>query len=255
MTPFRPFKSVAGLLGLLFLGCVFSLAASGGVGASVEGGGPKAKPGGQRSVEGVGASGTQKLESELERSMFDLVNRDRLNPSNAAETGGRAQRLDWNERLAEVARAHCRDMIARGFFSHVTPDGSSPDMRVTAAAIDWQAQAENIAIYSGVPTAQAAFMNEPRFQENHRGNILDPTFTDIGIGIVKGPGGRYYITQEFIEASPASRPATAAAAANSSLRAGIFPEIVSVASTRKDTASESGEDSWIPAFAGMTAFE
>ena len=41
-------------------------------------------------------------------------------------------------------------------------------------------------------------MNEPRFQQhNHRGNILSLEYTHVGIGIVKGPDGMLYITQEF----------------------------------------------------------
>ena len=42
-------------------------------------------------------------------------------------------------------------------------------------------------------------MNEPRFGYNHRSNILDPKYTDVGVGIVKAPDGRYYITQEFLQ--------------------------------------------------------
>ena len=103
------------------------------------------------------------------------------------------------------------DMARRGFVAHLSPEGVSPDMRVTAAGIDWQSEGENIAFYRGVAAAQTAFMNEPRFAANHRANILDPKFTEVGIGIVEGPGGRYYITQEFIErlrtgASPSLTP-------------------------------------------------
>ena len=47
-------------------------------------------------------------------------------------------------------------------------------------------------------------MNEPRFVKNHRANILNPDFTDVGIGIVTGPDGRIYITQDFYAAP--SRP-------------------------------------------------
>ena len=72
-------------------------------------------------------------------------------------------------------------------------------MRVKAAGVEWQAVGENIAIYDNVPGAEAAFMNEPRFGHNHRSNILDSKYTDVGVGIVEAPDGRYYITQEFIE--------------------------------------------------------
>jgi hypothetical protein len=49
-------------------------------------------------------------------------------------------------------------------------------------------------------------MDEPRFQENHRGNVLTPKYSDVGTGIVQAPNGSYYITQDFV-ATP-SRPHT-----------------------------------------------
>jgi uncharacterized protein YkwD len=91
-------------------------------------------------------------------------------------------------------------MAARVFFDHVNPDGVSPDMRVTAAGIEWQAEGENIALYGSVAGAERAFMNEARFAHNHRYNILNPKYTEVGVGIIKGSNGMYYITQEFVGA-------------------------------------------------------
>lgn len=42
--------------------------------------------------------------SALEHQMYELINRDRLDPANTAETGGRAQALRWNATLAAAAR-------------------------------------------------------------------------------------------------------------------------------------------------------
>jgi uncharacterized protein YkwD len=138
--------------------------------------------------------------SSLAMEMLELVNRARLDPANAAETGGHALPLKWNASLADVAREHSRDMLMRGYFGHNDPDGKSPGMRVKAAGIDWQAVGENIAAFDSMEGAETAFMNEPRFAHNHRANILSPKYTEIGIGIVQSRSGRYYITQEFIEA-------------------------------------------------------
>ena len=140
--------------------------------------------------------------ADLERQMWVLINQDRLRPETFAETGGRAQPLKWNENLAAVARAHSLDMLERRFFSHVDPDGTTFSMRINEAGIPWQEAGENIAIYETTSGAEAAFMNEPRFQHNHRANILNPSYTDVGIGIVKGPDGSLYITQDFVAAPP-----------------------------------------------------
>ena len=134
---------------------------------------------------------------EMEQLMLELVNRDRADPANTPETNGRALPLRWNDRLAEIARAHSLDMLNQGYFAHEDPQGRSVAGRVEAAGMQWQAVGENIAIYTTVARAEAAFMNEPRFSKNHRANILNPDFTDVGIGIVQGPDGRLYITQDF----------------------------------------------------------
>jgi len=133
----------------------------------------------------------------LEQQMYDLVNRDRADPANAPGTHGRALPLRWNDRLAEVARAHSLDMLNQGYFAHEDPQGRSVATRVEAAGMAWLEVGENIAIYGSVARAEAAFMDEPRFTQNHRANILSPDFTEVGIGIVQAPDGSLYITQDF----------------------------------------------------------
>jgi len=145
--------------------------------------------------------------ADLERQMLELVNRNRSDPETSAETGGRAQPLRWNENLAVVARAHSHKMLEQGFFAHVEPDGRTLSTRLNEAGIPWQAAGENIAIYGTVQGAASAFMDEPRFQHNHRGNILNPSYTDVGIGIVHGSDGSLYITEDFAAIPPALAPA------------------------------------------------
>jgi uncharacterized protein YkwD len=138
----------------------------------------------------------------LARQMWVLINRDRQNPANAAETHGQARPLKWNEKLAAVALAHSRDMLRRRYFAHVDPEGRTPKDRINDAGIHWRALAENIAINRTVTATENDLMDEPRFQKNHRGNILNPAYTDVGIGIVQGPNGDLYITQDFIATPP-----------------------------------------------------
>ena len=133
----------------------------------------------------------------MEKEMVELINRDRA--ENRGPDGEFLLPLRWSDQLAAEARAHSRDMIARGYFGHVDPEGRSPGMRLQAAGIAWRSVGENIAMEPNVRTAEAAFMNEPRRGQNHRTNILSPTFTEVGIGIVAGPNGDLYITQEFMK--------------------------------------------------------
>jgi len=136
---------------------------------------------------------------QLEVQMLDLVNHDRTDPSVAQETKGRARPLQWDGRLAEVARLHSEEMAREGFFGHEGMDGSQPSNRVTRAGIQWRSTGENIAKCRDVAEAEAIFMDEPKFQQNHRGNILNPAYTHIGVGIARGPDGTLYITQEFAQ--------------------------------------------------------
>lgn len=135
----------------------------------------------------------------LQQQMVELVDTDRLNPANAAETHGKAEPLKWDARLAEAALQHSEDMATEHYFSHIDPNGDSPVERVTRLGVQWRAMGENIAKNFTVAAAEAAFMNEPRFENNHRGNILNPRYNYIGVGIARGADGMVYVTQEFAQ--------------------------------------------------------
>jgi uncharacterized protein YkwD len=95
--------------------------------------------------------------------------------------------------LAEVARAHSRDMLARGYFSHVTPDGKDPFDRMRQANVRFLAAGENLALARTLAGAHQGLMNSP----GHRANMLRPQFGRLGVGVLDG--GRYglMITQNF----------------------------------------------------------
>lgn len=135
----------------------------------------------------------------LAKEMLRLVDADRLNPANDPETGGHALRLKWDPRLAEAALEHSQDMAAHHYFSHYAPNGNSPVERITLRGVQWRSIGENIAKNFTVAAAESAFMNEPRFEPNHRGNLLNPKFNAIGIGIVRGSDGMIYVTQDFAQ--------------------------------------------------------
>lgn len=137
--------------------------------------------------------------SQLELQMWELINRDRLDPSYSSETRSRATALQWDDRLAAVARMHSEEMARNGYFSHEGADGSSPASRVSMAGIKWRSTGENIANCRGLSEAESLFMNEPKFQQNHRWNILNANYTHVGVGVARAPDGSLYITQEFAQ--------------------------------------------------------
>jgi uncharacterized protein YkwD len=122
---------------------------------------------------------------ELEARMLELVNQERT------RTGLRPLQPDTGAR--DVARAHSQDMFARGYFSHVTPDGKDPFDRLRGAGVRFLNAGENLALARTLPMAHQGLMDSP----GHRANILRPQFGRVGIGIVDG--GRYglMVTQNF----------------------------------------------------------
>jgi uncharacterized protein YkwD len=135
----------------------------------------------------------------MERQTLEFINRDRATQDYWPETRGRAFSLLWDDRLAAVARAHSEDMIRNGYFSHMSSDGAPLSQRISSAGIEWTYIGENIAACQTISQAESAFMDEPKFQRNHRWNILNPEYTRAGVGIAKGPDGMLYITEDFAQ--------------------------------------------------------
>jgi uncharacterized protein YkwD len=148
----------------------------------------------------VSASIAVTSNASAELQMFQLLNNDRTAPAQAAEAGANAQPLTWDPKLAAVARERAQELANGAAFQHVAADGSQPWDRLNKAGIQWVGMGENLAMAQSVAQAEAAFMNETKFQDNHRGNIVNKTFTSVGIGIAVGQDGTIYITEEFVQA-------------------------------------------------------
>lgn len=122
---------------------------------------------------------------DLEARMLEMVNAER--------TKRGLKPLKADPELAEVARGHSRDMFARGYFSHASPEGRDLGDRMRAAKVRYLAAGENLAFAQTLPVAHQGLMNSP----GHRANILRPQFGRLGIGVLDG--GRYglMVTQNF----------------------------------------------------------
>ena len=121
----------------------------------------------------------------LEAQMLELVNRERTREGLAP--------VKADPEMAAVARAHSRDMFARGYFAHMNPDGKNPFDRMRAAGVSFNAAGENLALAQTVEIAHTNLMNSP----GHRANIMNPAFGRLGIGILDGGFYGLMISQEF----------------------------------------------------------
>lgn len=103
---------------------------------------------------------------------------------NAARSESGLPPLALSENLTREAQAHACDMAQRGYFSHVSPDGSSMDDRLRRARLSGICRgAENIAKgQRDIPAAMRSWMGSA----GHRRNLLDRRLTLVGFGL--GPG-------------------------------------------------------------------
>lgn len=123
----------------------------------------------------------------FEREVIRLVNVER------AKVG--LKPLSENVKLSKVARIKSQDMINKKYFSHYSPTYGSPFDMMKKFGIRFRAAGENIAMGQKTPKeVMNAWMNSA----GHRRNILNPNFTQIGVGVAKDSKGRLYWTQMFI---------------------------------------------------------
>lgn len=140
------------------------------------------------SAPAQGVPGTvEGYSEEYEQVLFEMVN--------TARTENGLPALSWSNALAGIARNHGADMIQRGYYDHVDPEGRGPDYRADAAGISYYLISENIA--AGNVSPEVIFdgwMASP----DHRYNILDPEVDQVGIGVVLGGEMGIYWVQCFI---------------------------------------------------------
>ncbi|MGI9612281.1 MAG: CAP domain-containing protein [Acidimicrobiales bacterium] len=114
-----------------------------------------------------------------------------LNRVNAERAGAGCGPVSYNGQLNSAALSHSQDMSANGYFSHTGLNGSQPWDRAVAAGYSYSSMGENIA--QGYGSADAV-MNGWMNSSGHRANILNCSFTEMGLGRA---GNANYWTQLF----------------------------------------------------------
>ncbi|BBI36402.1 CAP domain-containing protein [Cohnella abietis] len=122
-----------------------------------------------------------------ESEVLKLTNQERQKAGLAACAG-------TDSSLNRSARAKSEDMAANNYFSHESPTYGDPFAMMRNFGVQYQSAGENIA--KGQPTPQevvTAWMNSP----GHRANIMNGSYTHLGVGYVVKNGEAYW-TQQFI---------------------------------------------------------
>lgn len=128
-----------------------------------------------------------KEDVSIENQILSLVNKER------SKQGLSSLTLNWE--LSRVAKIKSQDMASNNYFSHQSPTYGSPFDMMKKFGISYRSAGENIAC--GQRSAQEV-MNSWMNSSGHRANILSSSYTQLGVGYVKGGSYGTYWTQMFI---------------------------------------------------------
>jgi uncharacterized protein YkwD len=101
--------------------------------------------------------------------------------------------LTWSSKLARAAQGHAEDCAQRNSGSHVGSDGARLEVRLARQGFAVRRASENWANAQSVQRAFGLWWNEAPGRDPHRRNILDPKYTEIGIGVANGQWGTYFV--------------------------------------------------------------
>jgi uncharacterized protein YkwD len=135
-------------------------------------------------------------QSEAEKQVVDLINQARAVRRTCGGEGtfAPAPPLSVDSRLVLAARGHSSDMASQDYFSHQGRDGSRPWDRVSRQGYSFQAVGENIAAgYTSPQAVVEGWLASP----GHCANLMNPKFTETGVGQATGGSYRIYWTQVF----------------------------------------------------------
>jgi len=127
------------------------------------------------------------VDTKDEAAMLILLNHER--------TSRGLNALTPNLKAQAVARSYSAEMFARGYFSHITPEGKNPFDRMKAAHVPFDSAGENLALAPTLQLAHSGLMKSP----GHRANILSTSYRTVGIGIIDGGPYGLMVTQDFTD--------------------------------------------------------
>lgn len=91
--------------------------------------------------------------------------------------------LTQNSTLSQAAQAKGVDMLNKGYWAHVAPDGTQPWKFFIDFGYKYRYAGENLARdFSNASSAVDAWMASP----SHKENMLSSKYKEIGIGVVEG---------------------------------------------------------------------
>ncbi len=146
-----------------------------------------------------------------------------IEETNAARITNHLPALRESPILDAAAAMKANDMAGKGYFAHTSPSGTTPWYWFQKAGYDFSSAGENLAVdFSNSSDVTQAWLNSPE----HRANILNIDFTDIGMAYAEGSFDGHpaiYVVELF------GAPALPSFAAKTSPPPGVNARAVSVA--------------------------
>jgi uncharacterized protein YkwD len=123
---------------------------------------------------------------------LELVNAARAQARSCGATAyPAAPPLRWQSQVEQAALVQAQYLQQNNLFSHTGANGSSVGDRLTATGYVWATVGENIAAgYADLPTVVRGWLDSP----GHCANVMNPTFTDLGVTLVPGASSNTYRT-------------------------------------------------------------
>ena len=135
-----------------------------------------------RACPGANLAPTVVHAAQVRRATLCLLNRQRVRHG--------LRRLRLHRSLGNAATRYARLMVAKHFFNHVSPGGSTMTQRIERTRYLRHTRAwslgENLAWGAGSSATPARIVNAWMHSAGHRANILDDSYREIGIGIALG---------------------------------------------------------------------
>lgn len=104
--------------------------------------------------------------------------------SNSQRAAAGESYLNLNGALDAAAQAKANDMVAQNYWGHYSPSGASPWTFISNAGYGYSAAGENLAYgFASSADVITAWMNSAE----HRANLLNGGFVDVGFGIANSP--------------------------------------------------------------------
>ncbi|GAA0586800.1 hypothetical protein GCM10009416_26690 [Craurococcus roseus] len=136
--------------------------------------------------------------SEWETYLLQLIN--------ASRAGAGAGALPFDAELSDTAERRTSWMLATDSFGHTGEGGPSAAQRAEGAGYGYRALGENAAVLDAADVE--ALHDNLLASPGHRANLLNPAYTEVGLGIERGDYRGWhavFVTEAF--GSPNAREA------------------------------------------------